>query len=236
MPCLIDAHRGECGVPGLPVAERYRRAIALGVDYVEIDVRLTHDAVMVNYHDHVTPAGRVIANLSRADLTDELGPQAQTLEEVLDIVTPSAVGLHVDVKEVGAEPQLVEALLKRLPVERFVLTGEDASIRRIKVQFPHVRAGLTLGWEAAAANPVQTARVRLSELFPGHRIKACRADFIAANWQLARLTVLAYCAWRHLPAWVWTVDDEKQIARYVRDPRVGVLITNRPDLALRLRP
>jgi len=94
MPCLIDAHRGECGVPGLPVAERYRRAIALGVDYVEIDVRLTLDGVMVNYHDHVTPAGRVIANLSRADLTDELGPQAQTLEEVLDVVGNSTADVQ----------------------------------------------------------------------------------------------------------------------------------------------
>src|SRR6185312_11333225 len=121
------------------------------------------------------------------DLSDELGPQAQTLEEVLDIVTPSAVGLHVDVKEVGAEPQLVEALLKRLSVDRFVMTGEDASIKRIKAQFPHVRAGLTLGWDTSGATPMQTARMRLSELFPNRRVKACGADFIAANWQLARL-------------------------------------------------
>ena len=235
MPCLISAHRGECGVPGLPVSERYRRAIALGVDYVEIDVRLTHDDVMVNYHDHVTPAGRVIANLSRADLTDELGPQAQTLEEVLAIVLASRVGLHVDVKEVGVEARLVEALLKRLPPERFVMTGEDASIKRIKEQFPQVRAGLTLGWDATGANPLQTARVRLSELFPGWRVADCHADFIAANWQLARLTLLAFCKRRHLPAWVWTVDEEKDIARYVRDSRVSVLITNRPDVALRLK-
>ena len=235
MPCLISAHRGECGVPGLPVSERYRRAIAIGVDYVEIDVRLTHDRVMVNYHDHVTPAGRVIANLSQADLTDELGPQAQTLEEVLEIVAGSRVGLHVDVKEVGGEGPLVEALLKRLPADRFVMTGEDASIKRIKEEFPQVKAGLTLGWDATGANPLQTARVRMSELFPGPRVKACHADFIAANWQLARLTVLTYCRWRHLPAWVWTVDEERQIARYVRDPRVTVLITNRPDIALRLR-
>lgn len=235
MPCLIDAHGGECGVPGLPVGKRYRRAIALGVDYVEIDVRLTHDEVMVNYHDHVTPEGRFIASLTHAELRAELGPQAQTLEEVLDIVSDSKVGLHVDVKEVGSEAKLVDALLKRLPVDRFVMTGEETSIRRIKEQFPEITAGLTLGWDATGANPLHTARVRLSELFPDRRVKACHADFIAANWQLARLTLLTYCAWRHLPAWVWTVDDEKQIARYVRDPRVGVLITNRPDVALRLR-
>jgi len=40
---LIDAHRGECGNPGLPAAERYIRSIAMGVDFVEIDtVSYTH--------------------------------------------------------------------------------------------------------------------------------------------------------------------------------------------------
>jgi glycerophosphoryl diester phosphodiesterase len=38
-----------------------------------------------------------------------------------------------------------------------------------------------------------------------------------------------------MPAWVWTVDDELNIARFMHDPRVAVLITNRPDIALRFR-
>jgi glycerophosphoryl diester phosphodiesterase len=38
-----------------------------------------------------------------------------------------------------------------------------------------------------------------------------------------------------MPAWVWTVDDEVNIARFMRDPRVAVLITNRPDIALRIK-
>jgi glycerophosphoryl diester phosphodiesterase len=35
--------------------------------------------------------------------------------------------------------------------------------------------------------------------------------------------------------WVWTVDDEEQVAKFMRDPRVAVLITNRPDVAMRFR-
>lgn len=38
-----------------------------------------------------------------------------------------------------------------------------------------------------------------------------------------------------LPVWVWTVDDPIQMERYIGDGRVAGLITNRPDLALRLR-
>ena len=35
--------------------------------------------------------------------------------------------------------------------------------------------------------------------------------------------------------WVWTVDDTKEIARFMADPRVTTLITNRPDVALEYR-
>jgi glycerophosphoryl diester phosphodiesterase len=38
-----------------------------------------------------------------------------------------------------------------------------------------------------------------------------------------------------LPVWVWTVDRTEEIARFMADPRVTTLITNRPDVALRMR-
>ena len=38
-----------------------------------------------------------------------------------------------------------------------------------------------------------------------------------------------------LPVWIWTVDKRKLMQRFLADPRIECLITNRPDLALRLR-
>jgi len=37
------------------------------------------------------------------------------------------------------------------------------------------------------------------------------------------------------PIWIWTVDDKRLMARFMKDKRVEAIITNRPDLALRLR-
>ena len=71
--------------------------------------------------------------------------------------------------------------------------------------------------------------------FPSPRLKRSHADFVAAHEQLARLRMLRYCARRRLACWVWTVDDEKEIARFMADERVTTLITNRPEVALRLR-
>ena len=41
--------------------------------------------------------------------------------------------------------------------------------------------------------------------------------------------------WPQPPVWIWTVDDKKLMKRFLADPRVECIITNRPDLALKLR-
>ena len=105
MSPLVCAHRGSCGVPGLPAAERYRRAIELGVDYVELDVRRTLDGLYVNYHDDVTPSGRPAESLTYAALKDELGSELLLLDELFDVVG-GRVGLHIDLKEAGYETEI----------------------------------------------------------------------------------------------------------------------------------
>lgn len=234
MKPLIDAHRGECGIPGLPAAERYRCAIALGADFVEIDVRRTIDGVYVNYHDDRTPSGRHTRHLSYAALKEEVGDELLDVEQLRDIIDGKA-GLHVDVKEEGYEAELVKVIQAGFPRTDIVFTCGDDPIRAIKEQFPNVRTGLTLGDDLEGAPPWRHVDVRLRELFPGIRVRRSHADFVAVHERLARFRVLDYCARAHVPAWVWTVDKEVNIARLMRDPRVAAVITNRPDIAMRLR-
>jgi glycerophosphoryl diester phosphodiesterase len=219
----------------LPAAERYGRAIELGVDYVELDARRTVDGVFVNYHDDLTPSRRSPGSLAYRELKSELGSELLTLEELLDLVEGQA-GVHVDLKDPGYEAETVSAILARCPESGFVVTTGDAEgIRTIKETFPTVRAGITLGADMRNARTWATVRERLGELFPGPRLKRSHADFVAAHQQLARIRLLRYCAGRGLAAWVWTVDEEAELARFISDPRVTAVITNRPDIALRLR-
>jgi glycerophosphoryl diester phosphodiesterase len=233
MAPLISAHRGECGIAGLPAAERYQRAIDLGVDFVELDVRRARDEVLVNAHDPDTPSRRPIRSLTFRELQAELGDELLSVEDLLDI-TEGKVGLHIDLKEAGYEAEIARLVQPRF-AGRMVFTGDDSSIKAMKHQFPHLRAGLSLGDDLNSASPWRSFRVRLSELFPDRRLRACHADFVAVHHQLGRARVLDYCARRSLQAWVWTVDEEEDIANFMADPRVAVLVTNRPDIAMRLR-
>jgi glycerophosphoryl diester phosphodiesterase len=234
MTALISAHRGGLAVDGVPAADRYRHAIELGVDFVEFDVRRTRDGVTVVYHDDRTASGRAVRELTYRELAEELGPEALTYDELLDVAA-GRVGLHLDLKEAGYEAEIVRAVLDRSPLDSLVITSGDAVIRTIKEQFPQVRAGLSIGEDINGLPPWLKLRMRLSELFPRGRLELSHADFLSVHRQLAGLTVLRYCESHLIPAWVWTVDDEPGIARFLADPRVTTLITNRPDIAMRLR-
>ena len=231
---LISAHRGGRVVAGETAKERYLRAIDLGVDFIEFDVRRTRDGVSVVCHDDRTASGRVVRELAHGDLVQELAGEALTLDELLQLAG-TRVGLHLDLKETGYESDVVSSALAAVGRGRLVITGGDQAIRNVKDLFPDVTAGLSLGDDLKRVAPWLAPGVRWSELFPSGRIERSRADLVAAHQQLADLNVLRWCSRRDIPLWVWTVDDERDIARYLEDPRVATLITNRPEVAMRIR-
>jgi len=230
----ISAHRGGTPVNGQSAAARYEHAIKLGVDYVEFDVRKTKDRISVICHDDCTVSGRRIDEFTYAELTEELGPEALTFDDLLDIAA-GKVGLHLDLKEGGYEAEIVGKVKENGALDRLVITSVDEVVRAIKEQFPDIRAGLSLGEELAQAPPWDKLRVRFSEAFPHARIQESKADFVAVHWQLADFNVLRYCERRDVPAWVWPVDEESALRRFLADPRVTTVITNRPELALEIR-
>ena len=79
------------------------------------------------------------------------------------------------------------------------------------------------------------AATRLSELFPARRLRVCRADGVAVHRRLAAAGVVARCHRAGIKAMVWTVDMDSEIRRWLADPRVAVLITNRPADAVAMR-
>jgi glycerophosphoryl diester phosphodiesterase len=237
---FISAHQGNCGIPNLSMAESYRRAMDLNVDYVEFDVRKTKDGTYVIWHDEYTPSKRYVRDLSYQEYKSELGDQALTVPELL-AMAKGRVGLHVDLKETGYENEVVRLVLNFVTTEEVVITSlEDTSVRVIKERFPAkdfpmLKVGLSLGRDPRGIRIFEQLRTRLSELFPARRIGDSHADFVAVHYLLATVTVLRYCASEHIPAWVWTVDNEHAMMRFLNDPRVTTLITNRPEVALSLR-
>jgi glycerophosphoryl diester phosphodiesterase len=219
----------------MALLDSFLRAAEIGADYVELDVRRTSDGVQVVWHDERLPSGTPVGAVTCREYTAELGDQGLTVERLYTAVNGRA-RVQIDLKEQGYEAEAVALALDHLPPDQFVITTlEDPSVRAIKERFPSVRVGLSLGRDVSRHSRAERVAVRLSELAPGPRVRRCLADFISVQHRLAEAAVLRWCWRHHVPVWVWTVDDEPRMRRYLLDPRVDALITNRPDLALSIR-
>jgi glycerophosphoryl diester phosphodiesterase len=163
------------------------------------------------------------------------GYEVPRVADVMALIAGKAIG-HLDIKDTGGEERVVELALDLLGPGRFVVTTlEDQSVAAVKARFPAVPAALSLGRDLAEVRRSRWAATRFGELRPLPRLRACRADWVAVNHRLAGAGVLAQCHRAGLKTMIWTVDEDAGIRRWLADPRVTVLITNRPADALALR-
>lgn len=235
----ISAHQGGSETAPGGTLEAYRSSVDTGAEYVEFDVRHTADGEPVVFHDdHVTgPDGNRtdVGRLTRAELSDLAGFPVPLVSDVMELIAGRALG-HLDLKGIGGESDVISLAIDILGAGNFVATTlQDVSVARIKQRFPEVRTALSLGRDLDGHPWHRRVLIRRSELFPLRRIRACGADWVAVHQRLASATVLAMCARHGIGAMVWTVNEEPAIDRFLTDPRVSVLVTDRPGLAVRRR-
>lgn len=139
------------------------------------------------------------------------------------------VGIDLELKVPGLEAEVLAAArgfgLDRVLLKSFL----DGVVGEVKRREPAATAGLLLG----LPRPARPVRTRLSELFPGWRLRACRADFVVPHARLLRLGFTARARLFGIPVLVWTVNEPAAMAALL--DRVDGLITDEPAALLALR-
>lgn len=232
----ISAHRGGSEVAQPATLEAYRDSLNSGAEYAEFDIRRTADGLLVVYHDSRANAdGAFVKTLTYDRLCEAVGYAVPLASEVMARISGRLAG-HLDLKETGYERDVVGMATEILGVGGFVVTTlEDTSVVAIKRDFPLVRTALSLGRGQKDLSLSRAPGVRLSEMFPGRRVRACTPDGIAVHHQLTPYSALRLSASRNLFTMVWTVNRESSMRRFITDPRVDVLVTDRPRRAVAVR-
>ena len=202
--------------------EALEESVALGVDYVELDVWLRDDGSLVVAHDPEHDRGLAYEVVLRA-----LEGRARA---------------HVDLKVRDAADAVVatRTAVEHLGAEAVVVTTErDACVRAVRdwadAEGLTLAVGLSLGRSVRRLPRLRAVTVRLSELFPHVRVRHSRANLVVAHHTLARLGVAAFARRRGLPLLVWTVDTEDALRYWLRPGRAWLVTTNQPALALEVR-
>lgn len=221
------AHRGASAYAPEHTLEAYDLAIALGADVLELDVRLSRDAVPVIVHDRTlwrtTGDPRAVADLSVADLAD-LDPACGPLllEEVLH-------------RYAGTTDFLIDLKEPQPPLERCTLEV----VARVGVGvWSRVQAFSRQGLRRAQR---RDGRIALAQLYPPglpqglirrelQRVRRV-ADTIGPEASSVDVGLVASAHRLGLRVQPYTVNDPLEIDRLLAAGVDGV-ITDVPDLVI----
>jgi len=234
---LAFAHRGGAYHPEIEGLENtlaaFQHAAALGYDYLETDVHVTRDGVLLAFHDRVldrvTDRVGAIADLDLADIRRaRIGGREQvpTLVELIDGC--HGARFNIDLKSDGAARALAELVRERDLWDR-VLVG-SFSPGRVR-EFRRLTGGRVPTaahvWEIVAFRFSPSAR--LAALLSGRDFDAFQVPHRRGSLRVvtAGFVRRAHAAGRHVH--VWTVDDPEEMHELL-DLGVDGIFTDRTDL------
>ncbi|MCU1366643.1 MAG: ugpQ [Ilumatobacteraceae bacterium] len=220
MSIQVLAHRGASRAERENTVAAFRRALEMGADGVELDVRRSGDDALVVHHDPLLGDGRVIRETSAADLPDHV----PTLSEALDACNGMWVNLEIkndptepdfDATEWVAE-QTMAMLQQRGEPERWLMSSfRIETMDRCRAVAPDVRTA----WLTSVV-PDDVVDILLAHghtaLHPWvralgkHVIDQCHAAGIIVN--------------------TWTCDDPDRMRELIEWGIDGIC-TNVPDIA-----
>jgi glycerophosphoryl diester phosphodiesterase len=230
---LAIAHRGGAGLAPENTLAAFGRSYALGVRYMETDVRLTADGTLVAFHDaslrRVTGRRRSVAHTRLAELRDlrvmgtELIP---TLAECLEAF-PDAL-FSIDVKERAAIEPLARLLVSQGATQRVCVAGSWDSWLTSLGDLAGSELTVALGWRSLVST--------LSRLHMGRtpRMPYPEGTFAHVPLRLGKVAIYAdHLAERAhaigVRVIVWTVNDAPTMQRLL-NAGVDGIITDRPDI------
>ena len=235
----VVAHRGGALIGNENTLSAFESGIRAGAEYIELDVHLTADSVVVVCHDPTL--NRTTDRKGRiCDLTLEQFKQARaldretgkatdetlpTLAEALDLIKGRA-GVLLEIKKYrkgrydGIEKKVLELIEERGMHDDVICQSfDDEVIERIHSLDPSVRVEklifCTLPFGLCFDGSIRR--------FSFEKYSWCSS--VNVYYKFASSRFIRKCHSAGLEVKVWTVDELKDL-----NPEVDAVITNRPDL------
>jgi glycerophosphoryl diester phosphodiesterase len=215
---LVVAHRGASAELPENSREAFAAAVAAGADLVELDV--TH--------------GLVVAH--------DAGAPGLHLFQVLELLAPHPIGVHVDLKQPGDEPAVLDAIDRFGLRQRVLLSTAFPGVARAlstlapdvprAIGYPRDRVGVAgFDWPTAITRPGAAA---LRALMPARvplLLARTRATVLALHHTLCSRASVAAAHRRDVAVFAWTANDPELILR-LASLGVDAIVSDDPKQAL----
>lgn len=223
----VIAHRGawDANIPENSL-EAFERAIELGADMIEFDIRRTRDDELVIFHD-AELAGTALSALTRAEIAARAGASPPLLEEVLELAA-GRIAVDAELKEDGYADHVAELLadFAARGGELIVTSFIDVVLAQLTELAPEMRRGLIFEQNTQRAP---------------ERARACGATVLLPHMQVVGEALIAEISSAGLDLIVWdfmatdhaAIMSETRISGVITDDVPGALaerITRGPRL------
>ena len=222
----IIAHRGFHEISHENTVNAFLHAIDTGADMIEFDIRRTADNILVAFHD---PS--IIDNNREYQLKDLLFCDLQSIAENQNFDVPTVetifqicagqIDFDIELKEDNCEEEILSFIDMYECEEHCLITSfKETVLWRMQSLRSHIPCGLLID-NMSSINPSILSAVHM--LCPSVEVFCANRSFFS-SWKGNADTVA-----------VWTVDDQTILEQMLSDPLVDAVITNKSELALRLR-
>ena len=217
---LKIGHRGARAYEPENTLRSFRKAVELGVDAVELDVRRTKDGEGVVIHDadvsRTTDGSGLVSELTLEEIKrfkTEEGERIPTLEEALDFLG-ERVKVLIELKEVGVEEEVVGLVRGKGLVEGVIVVSFlEEALRRVKELDERVATGLIY---VRHKNPIKAAL----EL---------KAEYLLSLYRFTHSADVRKAHEAGLKVIVWTINKPEEVNQY-KQKGVNGITTDKPDI------
>lgn len=217
---LRVGHRGARAYEPENSLRSFKRAVELGVDAVELDVRRSKGGELVVIHDadvkRTTNGEGLVADLTLEELKNlrmQKGEHIPTFDEALKFLD-NKVRVFVELKEEGIEEQALSTVKKhKLERNVVIVSFLEEVLRKIRLLDKEIETGLIY---AKHKNPSKTAL----EL---------RAQWLVALYHFMHTANVQKAHENGLKVLVWTVNTAEEAAEMAKKG-VDAIATDKPDI------
>jgi glycerophosphoryl diester phosphodiesterase len=224
---IAIAHRGGTAHAPENTLAAFEHAVGLGYRYLETDVHLTVDGVLVAVHDpdlrRTCGVDAEISAMTAAEVAEARvgGEHPIPLMEELFQRFPDVV-FNIDAKSDASVEPLARMVERMGAVDRVCLASfELARIRR----FPTLLGPTVM----TNMSPAEIASLRVLGRIRGRRLRVAQVPVRQGRVEVVTARFVASAHRQGIPVHVWTVDDPDEMHRLL-DLGVDGIMTDRPQV------
>ena len=217
---LRIGHRGARAYEPENTLRSFRKALEIGVDAIEFDVRKTRDDHIVVIHDadvkRTTNGKGLVADLKLEEikkLSTKKGEKIPTLEEALEFID-GKVKILIELKEQGYEENVLSTVhSKKLEKNVIISSFLEPALKKTRELNKTIETGLIY---AKHPNPIKAAL----EL---------KANYLISLYRFTHTANVEKAHENGLKVIVWTINTLEEAAEYVKKGVDGIA-TDKPDI------